>query len=512
MLVNAPMSRVLCLAEDDPVGIALADLAVGDAIGFGRVTARDAIPRGHKVALHPIATGAAVRKLGATIGRASRDIAPGEHVHVHNLAFVSAPFGRGGGATPHHWPISDVADARRFDGYVREDGRVGTRNVLLVLSTVNCSATVVRRIAEAFRRRVDLTAFPSIDGVVALSHQHGCSVRADGPGMAMLRRTLAGYAAHPNVAGTVLVGLGCEDNQIDLFLHAAGLSPSPRLRPLVIQEIGGTAATIEAGVEALITMLPPAAAMRRTPVGLDRLVVGLQCGGSDAFSAISANPALGLAVDRLVAAGGTAILAETPEIYGAEQLLLDRAATPEVARDLLARLRWWEENARADLGGFDTNPSPGNKAGGITTILEKSLGAIAKSGASPLTGVYDYAAPVDRHGLVFMDSPGFDPVSATGQVASGANLICFTTGRGSCFGCAPVPSIKISTNTGLYQRMAGDIDLDCGTVLDRIETLAQASTRLFDLMIETASGRRTKSEALGYGEDEFIPWTPGLVY
>jgi altronate hydrolase len=346
---------------------------------------------------------------------------------------------------------------------------------------------------------------------VALTHQHGCSVRADGPGMAMLRRTLGGYASHPNVGGVLVVGLGCEDNNVEEFLGAAGLAVSDRLAVRVIQQEGGTAATVAAGVEALRAMLPQAAA-KRSRVPARKLVVGLQCGGSDAFSGISANPAVGLAADQLVAEGGTVILSETPEIYGAESLLLDRTPDPAVAARLIGLLDWWREYARRDGGTLDNNPSPGNRDGGITTILEKSLGAVTKGGSSPLRGVFEYAEPVATPGLVFMDSPGYDPVSVTGQVAGGANLVCFTTGRGSCFGCAPAPSVKIASTSEIFRRMAGDIDINAGTIIDGNETHAEVAARIFRSWLDTASGRPTASELLGYGEEEFAPWTPGLVY
>ena len=504
--------KVLTLHPRDDVAVALADLAAGEETGVPGLMARTAVPKGHKLALRDIPAGRPVHKLATPIGQASAQIATGEHVHVHNLRFVPSGASRSIPDRGPEWRREGNASPVFFDGYVREDGRVGTRNVLLVLATVNCSATVVKRIGEAFRREVDWRSYPNIDGVVSLSHQHGCSFRADGPGMDILRRTLGGYARHPNVAGTLVVGLGCEDNQVDAFLEAAGLAPSDRLRTVVIQEAGGTAATVAAGVQALKDMLPSASTARRRPVPASRLVVGLQCGGSDGFSAITANPALGAAADLLVAQGGTVILSETPEIYGAEQILLDRAANRATGEKLVGLLQWWESHAAEDRGSLDNNPSAGNKAGGITTILEKSLGAVAKGGSSPLQEVVAYAEPVHGPGLVFMDSPGYDPVSATGQVASGANLICFTTGRGSCFGCAPAPSIKLATNTPLFERMAGDMDLDCGTIAAGRETTGQAGQRIFDLMIEVASGRRTKSEAWGYGEEEFIPWSMGLTY
>ncbi len=467
------------------------------------------MPRGHKVALRDIAAGEIVRKSGLLIGEAGDVIPAGAHVHTHNLLFrPPEPSAR---VLRNTRPLPPSTGAT-FEGYLREDGRVGTRNMLLVMATVNCSATVVRHIAATFRGDAALAACPQVDGVVALTHQHGCSVRDDGPGMALLHRTLAGYARHPNVAGVLVVGLGCEDNRADAFLAASGLHRSERLAVRIIQEEGGTAATVAAGVAALRSLLPQAAAARRVSVPAAKLMVGLQCGGSDGFSTLSANPALGVAADLLVAEGGTVILSETPEIYGAESLLLDRTPDPTVAAQLRDLLRWWKDAAGRDGGSLDNNPSPGNKQGGITTILEKSLGAVTKAGTSPLRAIYRYAETVSAPGLVFIDSPGFDPVSVTGQVAGGANLIAFTTGRGSCFGAAPAPSMKIATNSDLFRRMRGDMDIDSGTILDGIETHAEVGARIFRAWLDIASGARTASEELGYGEEEFAPWTPGLTY
>jgi len=511
MSAASPMTapKVLRLDRQDAVAVAIAEIAEGEVLGDG-LAARCAVPAGHKLAVRHIARGEVIRKFGVAIGEASQDIAAGEHVHSHNLVFRPAEATEGFKILlPNPAP---GGSNRTFEGYVRADGRVGTRNLLMVMATVNCSATVARAIAARFSREIEGHEPPNFDGVVAIAHDHGCSVRADGPGMANLRRTLGGYANHPNVAGALVVGLGCEDNQVDAFLAASGLIRSEGLSALVIQERGGTAATIAAGVEALRQMLPLATAARRTTVPAARLTVGLQCGGSDGFSALTANPALGRAVDRLVAAGGGAILSETPELYGAERLLLDRVASSDVAARLQAKLEWWRRQSQRDGGSLDNNPSAGNHAGGITTILEKSLGAVAKAGRTPLNGVYDYAQRIDRPGLVFMDSPGYDPVSATGQVAAGANLVCFTTGRGSCFGCKPAPSLKLATNTAMFRRMAGDMDLNCGEIADGTASLDEMGERIFELMLATASGRRTASETLGYGDEEFVPWVPGLTY
>lgn len=501
--------QYLQLHEKDQVGVALADLAAGTEAGPVRLA--QPIPRGHKFALRPLSVGEQVLKFGVPIGRITADVPAGGHVHVHNLAFEPSrtewdPASAGSGG------IRRNARGLTFEGYVRPDGTVGTRNYLGVLTTVNCSATVAKLIAERFRREVDLSGLPNVDGVVALAHQQGCTFRADGPSMEILRRTLAGYARHPNFAGVLVVGLGCEDNQVDEFMEKAGLSPRDGVERLVIQEEGGTEATVAAGVARLKAMLERAVEAKRQTCEARHLRVGLQCGGSDGFSGLTANPALGRAADLLAAEGGTAILSETPEIYGAESLLLARAASAEVGNKLLELIRWWEDHARHDRGSLDNNPSPGNKAGGITTILEKSLGAVAKSGHSPLTAVYRYAEPITASGVVFMDSPGYDPVSVTGQVAAGANIICFTTGRGSCFGAKPAPSLKLATNTPIYRRMAGDMDINCGEIADGTASLDEMGERILDLILRTASGERSRSEQLGYGDEEFVPWSFGAMY
>jgi altronate hydrolase len=391
---------------------------------------------------------------------------------------------------------------------------VATRNYIGVLTSVNCSATVARAIADQFRRDIRpeaLADFPNVDGIVALTHGMGCATASDGEELRVLRRTLGGYARHPNFAAVLVVGLGCETNQIQGLIAQEGLQEGARLVTFSIQDSGGTAQTVARGVALIRQMLPEANRVMRQPVSASHLVVGLQCGGSDGYSGLSANPALGAAVDRLVRHGGTAILSETPEIYGGEHLLTRRAVSVEVADKLRTRIAWWEQYTARHAMRMDNNPSAGNKAGGLTTILEKSLGAIAKSGTTNLVDVVEFAQPVKAHGLVFMDTPGYDPVSATGQVAGGANLICFTTGRGSAYGCAPSPSLKFSTNTALWNRQAEDIDLNCGTVIDGAESVDEAGERIFRLMLDAASGRATKSEQHGYGQNEFVPWQLGAV-
>ncbi len=494
----------------DNVVVARLDVLPGTELPGEGVRVAGHVPAGHKVATRPIAEGEPVRKYGQIIGFASRPIAPGEHVHVHNCGLHD--FARDYAIGSETRPTAFVPEAERasFQGFVRDNGKVGTRNYLGVLSTVNCSATVCKLVAERFPADL-LARHPGVDGVVAITHATGCGMADRGEGFATLQRTLWGFAGHPNFAGVLLIGLGCEVNQIDFLMEAYGLKPGPWFRTMTMQETGGTAKTIARATAALAEMLPHAAQARRQRVAASELTLALQCGGSDGYSGISANPALGHAADILVRHGGTAILSETPEIYGAEHLLTRRAVDRRVGERLVERIRWWERYTAGNGGEMNNNPSPGNKAGGLTTILEKSLGAAAKGGTTNLTGVYQYAEPVTAKGFVFMDSPGYDPCSATGQVASGANLIAFTTGRGSCFGFKPVPSVKIATNTPMHQRMADDMDLNCGTIVDGEETIEEAGRRIFDLLMRVASGERSKSEALGVGDHEFVPWQIGAV-
>ena len=500
----------LQLSAADNVAVARQALAAGTTLQVGghSVTLADAIASGHKFALVPIAAGAQVLKYGQGIGTTTAAIAPGQHVHVHNVGMAESVHEHAAGAGYRATP--QAADARTFEGYVRSDGRVATRNYLGVIASVNCSATVCRHIANAFKGEA-LAAYPHVDGVVAITHGSGCGMGGSGEGLALLQRTLRGYANHPNFAGVLVIGLGCEVNQVAPLVETLSARSPGMFATLTIQDEGGTRETIAAGKDILARMLQQANQARRQSVPLSHLIVGLQCGGSDGYSGISANPALGAAVDLLVQHGGTAILSETPEIYGAEHLLTHRAASPAVADKLLKRLAWWEGYAALHGGDLNNNPSPGNKAGGITTILEKSLGAVAKAGSTGLMDVLEYAEPVRSHGLVFMDTPGYDPVSATGQVAGGANLICFTTGRGSTYGCKPTPSLKLATNTPLFTRMSLDMDFDCGGIVDGRESIAEAGQALFELMIATASGQRTKSEENGLGDNEFLPWQLGAV-
>ena len=498
------------LNANDNVVVARTKIVAQMKIQGEGLAASETIPAGHKLATDPIAKGEPIRKYDQIIGFASSPISPGDHVHVHNVEMQD--FDRDYAIGSNVRQTSPIAEQDRatFDGYVRANGRVGTRNFIGILSTVNCSASVCQFISQTFPHD-ELDRFANVDGVIALTHSTGCGMADRGEGFAALQRTLWGYARHPNFAGVLMIGLGCEVNQIDFLLEAYQIERGPLFRTMTMQDTGGTRKTVEKAVSIIKEMLPHADAVGRQKVSASELSVALQCGGSDAYSGITANPALGFAADLLVAQGGTAILAETPEIYGAEHLLTRRAVSPQVGKKLIERIRWWEDYTKTNGGEMNNNPSPGNKAGGLTTILEKSLGAAAKGGTTNLTGVYKYAEPATERGFVFMDSPGYDPCSVTGQVASGANIVAFTTGRGSCFGYKPAPSIKIATNSAMYERMVEDMDINCGTIVDGSETIEQSGQRIFELLLAVASGQPSKSEALGIGEHEFIPWQIGAV-
>ena len=505
-------SLTIRLHPADDVVIARAQLIGGTKLLDEDVTVAGLVPPGHKVATRAIAAGAPVRRYNQIIGFASRPIAPGEHVHLHNLAMGA--FDRDYAFGVDARPTDYIQPAATFQGIVRRggpnDGKVATRNYIGILSTVNCSATVARGIAGYFTQD-RLSRYPNVDGIVALTHGSGCGMDTNGEGMQLLRRTLGGYAQHANFAGVLIVGLGCEANQISALLGSQSLTEGPLLRTFSIQDTGGTSKTIARGISMIEEMLPHANDVVRETVPASNITIGLQCGGSDGYSGITANPALGAAVDLLVRHGGTAILSETPEIYGAEHLLTKRAVSREVGERLVSRIRWWEEYTTRERGEMNNNPSPGNKAGGLTTILEKSLGAVAKGGTTNLVEVYEYAQPVTAKGFVYMDTPGYDPVSATGQVAGGANMIIFTTGRGSAYGCAPAPSLKLATNTQLWVRQEEDIDLNCGEIVDGGATVAEIGERLFAMLLDAASGNKTKSELHGYGQSEFVPWYVGAV-
>src|SRR3954470_5129006 len=486
-MTPAPVIR---LHPDDGVLIARSSLPPGMAVADG-VTTVERIPAGHKVAIKPIAVGEPVRRYGQIIGFATVDISPGQHVHTQNC-------GMGDFAKDYAYgvdvkPVPNFDLPATFDGIRRADGRVATRNYIGILTSVNCSAHVAGIVADMFKKNPftgdnSLADFPNVDGVVALTHKTGCGMTQDEP-LALLRRTLGGYARHANFSAVVVMGLGCEVNQIGGLMQEQKLAG--RLRAMDIQEVGGTRKTVEAGVAFVREALTDANRVKREPVPASELTVALQCGGADGYSGVSANPALGAASDLLVRHGGTVVLSETPETYGAEHLLTRRAVNRPVGEKLLALFDWWKRYTDGNGGEMDNNPSPGNKAGGITTILEKSLGAVAKAGSTNLVDVVRYAETIAAKGFVFMDTPGYDPVSATGQVAGGANVVCFTTGRGSVFGCVPTPSLKLATNTPMYQRMTDDMDVNCGDIALGLETVQACGQRIFELILETASGRRS---------------------
>ncbi len=499
-------SPYILLAPQDDVCIALTNLAAGTEAGGVQLAER--IPRGHKFARHAVSKGEKVRRYGQIIGAATQDIGPGAHVHVHNLAMSDHTQDYAVGTDIR--PVAPATEARTFMGYRRVDGKAGTRNYLGVLTTVNCSGSVARFIAEAAEKADWFAGFKNVDGIIPIVHGTGCGMSGRDEGYQILYRTLKGYSRNPNFAGILLVGLGCEVMQIPDLMGQARMRDDGNFQYMTIQQSGGTRATVERGLDALREMCVKADEARREPVPVSELVVGLQCGGSDGYSGITANPALGAASDLVVAHGGTTILAETSEIYGAEHLLTRRAVSREVGDKLIERVRWWEDYTARNLGEMNNNPSPGNKNGGLTTILEKSLGAVAKGGSAPLEGVYLYAEPVDRKGFVFMDSPGYDPCSVTGEIASGANLIVFTTGRGSVSGYKPVPCIKVATNSEMYARMQDDMDINAGDILDGV-TLEEKGREMFELFLRVASGEVTKSEAQGFGGVEFVPWQIGAV-
>jgi altronate hydrolase len=494
------------MAEVDDVGLVVDDVGRGTLIrtAGGVVTALDDIPAGHKVAVRAVAAGAPVHKYGEVIGIARADIPAGAHVHLHNLG-VGPPTASGApfrGADPR-WRPPAAPTREHFLGYRRADGRAATRNYIAVLPTVNCSATVARMVAQT--ANVAHAGTPGLDGVIALTHDLGCGMAEGTAGDDILRRALRGYAGHPNIAAVLTISLGCEVNQPENVFGTGAVAGT-----LGIQELGGTVATVNAALERIAEMVPGVAALRREPIPVSELVLGLQCGGSDAYSGLTANPTLGGAPDLLTAAGGRVILGETPEIYGAEHLLRNRAATPEIGRRIDELIVWWQEYTARNGATLDSNPSKGNKTGGITTIWEKSLGAVLKAGTGPLNDVVGYAEPVTAAGLTFMDTPGYDPVSATGMVAGGANLLAFTTGRGSVFGSRPTPCLKISTTSRLFEHMRGDMDFDAGPAMSRDHQISYG-VRLFEALVDMASGTPSKSEALGFGTEEIVPWRMGAV-
>ena len=502
-----PASLALIVLDTiDDVAVVARDIKKNEVLDD--LKAKTSIPKGHKIARKSIAKGSPVRKYAQIIGYASKKISKGDHVHVHNLEFRQSR------------PDYQIAKAKRkqikakqkltFQGYKRANGKVGTRNYIGVISTVNCSATTVRRIAQHFDSE-QLAEYPNVDGVSAFVHGTGCGLDNDGVGIQNLRRVIRGYASHPNFAGILIIGLGCESNQIEEIIKTSGLVRGPLLKTMNIQSVGGLGKTVELGIKTVQKMLPVANDTKRQTISASKLILGVQCGGSDGWSGVTANPALGYASDLLVQQGGAVVLAETPEVYGAEHLLTRRAINKQVAHDLIERIHWWEDYCNRNHGSLDNNPSPGNKQGGLTTILEKSLGAVAKAGTTNLVSTLQYAEQVTKSGLAMMDSPGYDPASVTGQIASGCNLIAFTTGRGSAFGSKPTPTLKICTNSDTYNRMQDDMDINAGTIVEEGKTVAQIGQQIFTRLIDLASGEASKSEMQGLGDYEFVPWQVGAT-
>lgn len=510
------LAAIIRLHPPDNVVVAKRTLKKGVELhgGSTAICLNSTIPAGHKLAYAAIAQGQPIIKYGQTIGFAKAAIAPGDHVHTHNVELGT--FGRDYAFCTDARQVEYYSrdQSRTFPGFLRPGGKVGTRNYIGVISSVNCSASVSNYVRDHFRTNDIRRQFPNVDGVVAFTHKSGC---ANDPGepTRLLQRVLAGMARHPNIGGYVLIGLGCEVNQAQLLVRNEHLD---QLRdgeqpPAVmnIQTMGGIRKTVAAAIKAVEDLLPRVNASVRTRQPLSKLTLAMNCGGSDGNSGITANPALGFASDELVRHGAASVLGETPEIYGAEHLLTRRAVNRAVGEKLVSMIRWWEDHAKLHGVSIDNNPSFGNKEGGLTTIYEKSLGAVAKAGQSPLAAVYHYAEEINVPGLGFMDTPGFDPVSMTGLIAGGANVGVFTTGRGSVYGCKPAPCIKVATNTPLFNWMEDDMDINAGTILDGIETSEQVGRRIFEKIVAVAGGERTKSELAGVGDEEFAPWLLGPV-
>ena len=505
-LYNKTMNNLIVLSKNDNVGVSQFIIPEKTKIEGREINTIDPIPFGHKVCLKSVNKGDPIIKYDQIIGFASKNIQAGEHVHSHNLEFKE--FKRDFKVTDKKNIIEEKADTF-FNGIMRDNGDVATRNYIGIVSTVNCSATVTKMIVEKIKYSEILKDYPNIDGIVPITHSTGCGMNTVSEGMQIFQRTIDGFKNHPNFSHVFVIGLGCECAQVTLFDES--LKKHKRIHFLTIQDEGGTKKIVDKVLSQIKNLLKEANDIKRTPQSVSNLTLALQCGGSDGYSGITANPALGVAADLLVKKGGSSILSETPEIYGAEHLLINRANSQLTADKLIKRIEWWRHYTSINDSTMDNNPAPGNKKGGLTTILEKSLGAVAKGGNSVLQDVLNYAEPLKNKGFNFMDSPGYDPVSVTGQVASGANVICFTTGRGSCFGCKPVPSLKLSTNTAMYEKMSEDMDINCGTIAEGKEKIEEVGQKIFDLVVNTASGNKSKSEINGYGDEEFNPWQVGVV-
>ena len=499
-------NNLIVLNKNDNVAVTPFIIPAKTKIEGQNISSIDDIPFGHKICLKTVNKGDPVIKYDQIIGFASKNINPGEHVHSHNLEFKD--FDRKFKVTEKKSIINKKSELF-FNGIMRDNGQVATRNYIGIISTVNCSATVTKMISEKIKQSNILEDFPNIDGIVPITHSTGCGMNTESEGMQIFQRTIDGFKNHPNFSHVFVLGLGCECAQVDIFKD--NVKQHDRIHFLTIQDEGGTKKIVDKVLSEIKNLLVVSNNIKREPLSVNNITLALQCGGSDGYSGISANPALGVAADMLVKQGGSSILSETPEIYGAEHLLINRANKQETADKLIAKIKWWQHYTSINNSSMDNNPAPGNKKGGLTTILEKSLGAVAKGGNSILEDVLSYAEPLKNKGFNFMDSPGYDPVSVTGQVASGANVICFTTGRGSCFGCKPAPSLKLSTNTTMYEKMIEDMDINCGTIIEGKEQINEVGKKIFELVIATASGSPTKSELNGYGDEEFNPWQVGVV-
>jgi len=496
------------LHPDDNVVIAREKLAAGTEIPNERVVLREGVPAGHKLATRAIANGESVVKGGLAIGRANGAIEPGDRVDARNLRRDEGLLGAE--AAPRVTALRPSRQPVTFRGIVRDDGRVATRNYIVIAVTVNCAATTARKIAEHFTPE-RLAAYPNVDGVVALTHELGCGMEMTGEPMDLLRRTIAGTVRHANAGAALLCSLGCERNNVYKLVEAQNLVTGPRLRTLVMQEKGGTQKTIDEGIAAIESMLPAVNDVRRESVPVEHLVVGMQSSGADAFSQASANPALGAAIDLVIANGGTAILSGTADLAGMESALIARAASSEIADKLARRLEWWKRyNAGRDTP-LNGRMAPAQAAGGFTTPVERAIAAAARWGHAPLAEVYEYAHPVAAKGLVFMDTPSHEAVAATGQIAGGANLVCMVAGHGTGFGSLPAPTLKLASESSMFRRMQDDLDVDCGPVLDGDVSVEEMGRRIFESILEHASGRKTKAEELGVGESEFVPWPIGLT-
>lgn len=520
-MIQASDAPFLRLHANDNIAIAKKSVRTGDTFQLApddeEITVGQSVGLGHKLAIQPIAKGDPVYKFGQMIGYAQADIAVGDWVHSHNLAVgkLNLDYAFASATPPAPMPI----EGRTFMGYRRANGKAATRNYIGLVSTVNCSATAAKYVAQALNNEL-LDEFPNVDGVLPLVHKGGCAMQFDGEDHAQLNRTLAGFAQHPNIGAYLVLGLGCETGQAsflaeqhDLVMLGGESSQPKKQKPLVmnIQDQGGIKKTVARAIAHLKELLPEANKVEREPIPVSELILATECGGSDGYSGVTANPAVGIASDLLVAHGATSILAETPEIYGGEHLLTRRAISADVGQKLVDRLHWWEQYTGQFGVQIDNNPSVGNKAGGLTTIYEKSLGAIAKGGSTALRAVYQYAEPVTEKGFVIMDTPGYDPASVTGMVAGGANLVVFTTGRGSCFGCKPVPTLKVATNSVMYNRMIDDMDINAGRIVDGGASVEEVGEEIFETLIRIASGETTKSEQQGVGDEEFCPWSIGPV-